>query len=618
MRRIAACVVLLGVVRSQETGLRCVNRIDDDADGLIDCLDPDCASNPVCYLAARAGGEGGADGVGGDGEEACVEDPQGVLNLDASAERVICQQAIRLLRGANDRDCTVNARAELAELQNRPAVMVVLVATGQQIDLSAVPEGLDMAALCPCACATEPPSRGESEPGAGGHEPAGAGNDSCDQAHDGFCDEPYECDTGTDTTDCSQEGFEGGNNAYCRYASDGECDEVQYCPAGSDTRDCCLNGAPRAVDPIGRAVVAADVCCGGDCVAPARDSCQFANDGECDEPVVGTAQCPQGSDTTDCANTQTTCPWTGDGECDEGMSCDAGSDTADCCLDGRPRVQDAAGNPIVPSDVSCPAGGIGDGRDGNGGGGSRGGRGSRGGGSRGGGSTGRGGAGGGPPLCDDGSRPACAGARPGPFGCPDGTAPVCADGTVLSQSDGATCDIRALMANCAGANLETFGNADEDIDIDELCENPCINSLIPCSSNPMIATMMGADEARGIAALRPLCAPTPADATGPDDGICDMRALFDLCGDGQVGEECEEDMACFCASGCALEMMDCAESPAMAQEREDVLVLQAVCNEPEGAAGEPGDGICSLRQASTLCDEDELEQMDVFEELEAR
>ena len=48
MRRIAACVVLLGVVRSQETGLRCVNRIDDDADGLIDCLDPDCASNPVC------------------------------------------------------------------------------------------------------------------------------------------------------------------------------------------------------------------------------------------------------------------------------------------------------------------------------------------------------------------------------------------------------------------------------------------------------------------------------------------------------------------------------------------------------------------------------------------
>lgn len=423
MRRIAACVALqlLGtlvgtLVRGQatetETG-RCLNELDDDGDGLIDCLDPDCEANPICYLAARAGGEGGTDreeeGVACEGE-----DPQDLLDVDPRVERVICDQAVRLLRGANDRDCTADARTELAELQSRPAVVMALVATGQQIDTSAIPTGLDMAALCPCACAIEPPA----EPNSGG------------------------------------------------------------------------------------------------------------------------------------------------------------------------------------------GGGRGDG--------SRGGTGGR--------AGGRGGASDARPLCGDGSRPACpvAGDRPTRFGCPDGSAPTCADGTDLSQRTGPACDLGAMMVDCAGVDPDSFGNGDEDVDIDELCEDQCISSLIPCSTNPVIITMMGADEAAGIAALRAVCAPTPTEATGPGDGFCDLRGLFDLCGEGQVEEACEEDLVCFCNTGCALEMMDCAESPALADDRDDVLMLQGVCNEPEGATGAPGDGVCSLRQASTLCDESELEDTDDFEELEAR
>lgn len=577
---VAACAAVLGaasLVRGQgtETGLLCLNQIDDDGDALIDCLDPDCASNAICFLAARAGEGGGADGP--DDGVACEEDPQNLLAVDPGVEHAICDRAVRLLRGANDRDCTADARTELDELLTRPAVVAALVVAGQQIDTSTIPEGLDVASLCPCACATEPPTR-----------PAGGGADG--------------------TAGDSQPG--GDDSPYCQYTNDDECDENAICPAGTDTADCCVNGEPRPVDPAGRTVIAANVCCGDDCAPPGPDSCPWANDSDCDEP---TGVCPRGTDTTDCA-----CPYAGDNECDEPLYCDRGTDTEDCCLDGQPRQTDPAGNPVVPSDVSCSAGGRTDGSDGGRGGGGRGGGG--GGGSRGGQAGGRGSAAGALVRCDDGSRPACsAGDRPGRFGCPDGSEPACADGTDLSQQTGPACDTGALMVNCAGATPDMFSNnGDGDIDIDELCEDLCINSLIPCSSDPVLIRMMGAQEAAGIAALGPLCAPAPADATGPGDGVCDVRALFELCDDGQDDEACEEDMDCFCASDCGLEMMDCAESPALADDRESVLMLQGICNEPEGAPGVAGDGVCSLRQASALCDESELEDIDEIEELEAR
>ena len=163
--------------------------------------------------------------------------------------------------------------------------------------------------------------------------PAAAAPD-CLLANDGHCDEPYECDMGTDTTDCSQAGFEKGENIYCQYTDDGECDEVQYCPAGSDTHDCCLGGEPRTTDVSGRSVTAADVCCGGDCVPPGPDWCQYANDGACDEPPMG-YECPRGTDTTDCdAAAELSCQYSDDGDCDEGPEaqyCLPGTDFNDCC-----------------------------------------------------------------------------------------------------------------------------------------------------------------------------------------------------------------------------------------------------------------------------------------------
>lgn len=109
----------------------------------------------------------------------------------------------------------------------------------------------------------------------------------------------------------------------CEFANDNECDELRYggqgfCDTGTDTDDCSLISA--------------------------SNSCVFANDTECDEfRFGGTGACQDGSDATDCsawivereatflerANElglttgniaslgDNTCRWNNDGECDD-------------------------------------------------------------------------------------------------------------------------------------------------------------------------------------------------------------------------------------------------------------------------------------------------------------
>jgi protease YdgD len=110
----------------------------------------------------------------------------------------------------------------------------------------------------------------------------------------------------------------------CEWALDGACDEPRVgtglCPAGTDSWDCRRSGEFTA------------------------DGCYWAFDGECDEPS-GTGLCPVGSDSADCRGgagappalagpEANSCTWAYDGECDEpGIGtgyCRPGSDTADC------------------------------------------------------------------------------------------------------------------------------------------------------------------------------------------------------------------------------------------------------------------------------------------------
>ena len=109
-----------------------------------------------------------------------------------------------------------------------------------------------------------------------------------------------------------------GQNNTCQFAFDGDCDEpgrgTGLCAAGTDTQDCSVRD-------------------------PGPNSCQFANDGECDHPGTGTGACPPNTDQNDCGGAaggpgNATCGFANDGECDEpGIGtglCAAGTDTADC------------------------------------------------------------------------------------------------------------------------------------------------------------------------------------------------------------------------------------------------------------------------------------------------
>ncbi len=178
---------------------------------------------------------------------------------------------------------------------------------------------------------------------------AGLDDDSCDWANDGACDELRyggggQCLDGTDATDCDNYGTSPealarllelvpanlrgqlGDDS-CQYSNDGECDDVAfggtvYCATGTDATDC------RAM------------ALGGE------DSCRWANDGECDEPGIGTDNCTSGTDVTDCAdvaylrNRNDSCNTAFDGICNEASggdgTCEAFSDTADCLGRSRP------------------------------------------------------------------------------------------------------------------------------------------------------------------------------------------------------------------------------------------------------------------------------------------
>ncbi|MCW5697471.1 MAG: trypsin-like serine protease [Bauldia sp.] len=70
-----------------------------------------------------------------------------------------------------------------------------------------------------------------------------------------------------------------------------------------------------------------------------NNSCEWANDGECDEPGIGTGACASGTDYNDCWRIaqgveDDSCRWANDGECDEPHlgtgSCAQATDVSDC------------------------------------------------------------------------------------------------------------------------------------------------------------------------------------------------------------------------------------------------------------------------------------------------
>jgi protease YdgD len=122
-------------------------------------------------------------------------------------------------------------------------------------------------------------------------------------------------------------GAYSGNDS-CQYANDGECDDLGLgtgaCPVRTDYSDCW-----RLAEGV------------------EDDSCQWANDNECDEPLgLGTGACPQATDFSDCQNVihlrgqDDSCATALNGVCEEpGLgngSCAANTDRGDCIGRDRP------------------------------------------------------------------------------------------------------------------------------------------------------------------------------------------------------------------------------------------------------------------------------------------
>ncbi len=112
----------------------------------------------------------------------------------------------------------------------------------------------------------------------------------------------------------------------CQYALDGECDEPEYCAEGTDTTDC------------------------GD------DSCASANDNECDEPLY----CAFGTDTTDCRIARLCEPQCGARVCGNdpicGKSCGRCPQNFACSVDGQcvdTSCQPQCGARVCGADPAC-------------------------------------------------------------------------------------------------------------------------------------------------------------------------------------------------------------------------------------------------------------------------
>ncbi|GAM96420.1 putative protease ydgD [alpha proteobacterium U9-1i] len=122
-------------------------------------------------------------------------------------------------------------------------------------------------------------------------------------------------------------GVSGGGDDSCQWANDRECDDPDIgtgaCRMGTDVSDC-------------RAMRAGD-----------DDSCRWARDGECDDPNFGTGACVQGTDRTDCGqvswlrNLNDSCATSFNNVCEEpgrGSGCAARTDRSDCRGRQRPMT----------------------------------------------------------------------------------------------------------------------------------------------------------------------------------------------------------------------------------------------------------------------------------------
>ena len=114
-----------------------------------------------------------------------------------------------------------------------------------------------------------------------------------------------------------------------------------------------------------------------------------------------------------------------------------------------------------------------------------------------------------------------------------------------------------------------------------LCSSPCMVSMMACSQNTMLASVVGQDTFQQVQGLADTCSDgafNPSFAGGDPgsagDGVCQLVNLGN-CDDLDDDDVPIEER---CTSGCVLEAIDCINNPVFAMNRDDIANLQSMCS----------------------------------------
>lgn len=135
--------------------------------------------------------------------------------------------------------------------------------------------------------------------------------------------------------------------------------------------------------------------------------------------------------------------------------------------------------------------------------------------------------------------------------------------------------------------------------LDELCRNHCIQAMMACADNPLLANAVGADTATKVKQMHSQCGGgAGSGGKGAGDGKCSVPDLIKYNQDHEQKKKQnggKDGKGEFTMQDCKLplyqEMFDCVNNPMFAKQKKDILMVQQMCSAKKGKAG---DGECNI------------------------
>lgn len=109
------------------------------------------------------------------------------------------------------------------------------------------------------------------------------------------------------------------------------------------------------------------------------------------------------------------------------------------------------------------------------------------------------------------------------------------------------------------------------------CMDPTVREMLDCIDSPLLAASR-----ESLVIMQQSCAGVdlPAGSAGAGDHMCNLMSASDLCDEQTLAMASSGAMAGadMCSHPCALEMIDCIDSPLVADDRPTIAALRDICN----------------------------------------